>query len=197
MSDTRDRGSVLPEDEWMQTWQACAAGPPDTERQARLMLAQVWRFDQKVLWRNFREYAAGLVLMVIFAGQVMLGRDGRTGAIGFVCVGFVMVYLWWNHRQLEPLDPTSDIATYRAALLKRYDAQIRLLRTMPYWYLAPLFVPTLSIAAGAWQRSQRTAWIVLAVVAAAYVFIGWLNVRVGVGMLRSAREKIESMFPQE
>jgi hypothetical protein len=197
MNDGQDRGSLLPDDEWMQLWQTHTAGSPDPERQARMMLTQVWRFDQKIFWRNFREYAAGLILMVIFAGQVMLGKEGRTGAIGFVCVGFVMVYLWWTHRQLGPLDPTADIATYRAALLKRYDDQIRLLRTMPYWYLVPLFVPALSVAASTWQRSRGLTWVFIAVVAAAYVFIGWLNVRVGVGVLRSARAKIASMFPQE
>jgi hypothetical protein len=40
-------------------------------------------------------------------------------------------------------------------------------------------------------------WMFLAMVAAAFVFIGWLNVRVGVSGLRAARAKIESMFPQE
>lgn len=197
MSDSQDRGRPVPDDEWMQLWQTHTAGSPDPERQARMLLTKVWRFDHTVFWRNFREYAAGLIVMVIFAGQVMLGIDSRTGAIGFVCVGFVMVYLWWTHRQLQPLDPTADIATYRAALLKRFDDQIRLLRTVPYWYLGPLFVPALSVATSVWPRSHGMAWIFLAVVAAAYVFIGWLNVRVGVGALRTARAKIESMFPQE
>jgi hypothetical protein len=197
MNDSQDRGRLLSDDEWMQLWQTHTGGSSDPERQARMMLTQAWRFDQKVFWRNFREYAAGLILMVIYAGQVMLGMDGRTGAIGFVCVGFVLVYLWWNHRRLGPLDPTADIATYRAALLKRYDDQICLLRTMPYWYLVPLFVPALSIAASTWQRSRVMASVLVAVVAAAYVFIGWLNVRVGVGALRSAREKTASMFPHE
>jgi hypothetical protein len=197
MNDSQDRGSGLAEDEWMQLWQAHMAGPPDPERQVRMLLTQTWRFDQKVFWRNFREYAAGLVLMVIFGGQLILGKDTRTAAIGLLCVGFVMVYLWWKHRRLGPLDPAADIATYRAALLGRYDDQIRLLRTVPYWYLAPLFVPMLSVAASAWQRSRGTVWVFVTVVVAVYVFIGWLNVRVGVGVLRSARANIESMFPQE
>ena len=197
MNDTQDRGSLLPDAEWMRLWQAHTAGSPDPERQARMILTQAWRFDQKVFWRNFREYAACLILMVIFAGQVILGKESRTGAIGFLCVGFVMVYLWWKHRRLGPLDPTADIATYRAALLKRYDDQIRLLRTMPYWYLAPLFVPALSVATSVWQRSRGMAWGLVAVVAAAYIFIGWLNVRVGVRVLRLARANIESMCQQE
>ena len=181
----------------MQLWQADMTDPPDPERQARMLLTQAWRFDQKVFWRNFREYAAGLVLTVIFAGQLILGNDRRTAAIGLLCVGFVMVYLWWKHRQLGPLDPTADIVTYRAALLERYDDQIRLLRTMPYWYLAPLFVPMLSVAASTWPRSRATVLVFVTVVVAAYVFIGWLNVRLGVGLLRSARANIESMFPHE
>jgi hypothetical protein len=197
MNDSQDRGPLLSDDEWMQLWQTHTGGSPDPERQARMMLTQAWRFDHKVFWRNFREYAAGLIQMVIFAGMVIFGKESRTGAIGFVCVGFVLIYLWWKHRRLGPLDPTADIATYRAALLKRYDDQIGLLRTMPYWYLAPLFVPVLSVAASTWQRSRVIAWVFVAIVAAAYVFIGWLNVRVAVGALRSARDKTASMFPRE
>src|SRR5687767_2312644 len=117
MTDSQDRGSVLTEDEWMQLWQANMTGTPDPERQVRMLLTQAWRFDQKVFWRNFREYAAGLVVMVIFAGLLMSGRQTRTAAIGLLSVGFVMVYLWAKHRRLGPLDPTADIATYRTALL--------------------------------------------------------------------------------
>jgi hypothetical protein len=160
-------------------------------------LTQAWRFDQKVFWRNFREYAAGLMVMVIFAGLFLVGHDRPTAAIGLLCVGFVLAYLWWKHRRLGPLDPAADIATYRAALLKRYDDQIDLLRTMPYWYLAPLFVPMLSVAASTWQRSRVTASVFVTSVGALYVFIGWLNVRLGVGALRSARANIESTFPRE
>jgi hypothetical protein len=195
--DIHDRGGPLAEDEWMRLWQADMTGLPDPERQARLLLTQAWRFDQKVFWRNVREYAAGLIVMVIFAGLLIVGIERRTAAIGLLCVGFVLVYLWWTHRRLGPLDPAADIAIYRAALLKRYDDQIRLLRTMPYWYLAPLLVPMLSIAASTWPRSRGTALVLVTVVLAVYIFIGWLNVRLGVGVLRSARANIESMFPQD
>lgn len=197
MNDERDRGGRISDDEWIQFWQMHAVAAPDPDLHGRLVLTQVRRFDQKVWWRNFREYAAGLILMGVFAGLVVLGHDRRTGAIGFVCVGFVMAQLWWRHRRLKPLDPAADIATYRAALLKRYDDQIGLLRTMPYWYLLPLFVPALSIAVSVWPRSHARTSIFLAIVAAAYVFVGWLNVRRGVGMLRASRARIESMLPQE
>jgi hypothetical protein len=197
MKDTRDRGALLPEDEWMRLWQGNTAITPDPDRLARVIMSHVWRFDHKVFWRNFREYAAGIVLMVVFAGQVFLGRERRTGAIGFVCVAFVMGYLWWKHRRLQPLDPSADVAAYRTALLGRYDDQIRLLRTVPYWYLLPLFVPGVSVAVSTWQRSRWLALVPLVVTAVAYGFIGWLNVSVGVRFLRAARARVESMLPEE
>ena len=79
-----------PIDDLVALWRGNGASAPDAERVAREIMARVWRFDQQILWRNFREYAAGLVLMVIFAMQMVLGSDRTGGAIGFACVSFVM-----------------------------------------------------------------------------------------------------------
>ena len=106
------------DDDLVALWRGNGTAAPDAERVAREIMARVWRFDQQILWRNFREYAAGLVLMVIFAMQMVLGSDRTGGAIGFACVSFVMVYLWWRHRGLEPLDPAADLAAYRRALIR-------------------------------------------------------------------------------
>ena len=91
MSDSNERRPGSNEDDLVRLWQENTLATPDPERVARTLMAQAWRFDQKVFWRNFREYAAGIVLMVVFAGQVALGYDRIGGAIGLVCVGFVMV----------------------------------------------------------------------------------------------------------
>lgn len=112
-------------------------------------------------------------------------------------MGFVLLYLWWKHRGLQPLDPASDVAAYKAALITRYDDQIRLLRHVPYWYLLPLCIPPLWIASQLWRKSPAAAIVVLMVVLAGYIGIGWLNVVAGVRMLRAAREKVESMFAEE
>ena len=185
------------DDDLVALWRGNGASAPDAERVAREIMARVWRFDQQILWRNFREYAAGLVLMVIFAMQMVLGSDRTGGAIGFACVSFVMVYLWWRHRGLEPLDPAADLAAYRRALIQRFDDQIRLLRTTPYWYLLPLFVPGLWLAISQWPHSGWMVLIPLGVVVVVFVFIGWLNVKVGVGGLRQARDRIAAMAMEE
>jgi len=197
MTGKEDRGLLLPDDSWMRVWQENSDAAPDPERLARTIMAQVWRFDQKLFWRNFREYAAGIVLMVVFAGQIALAHDRAGGVVGFISVGFVMGYLWWKHRGLRPLDPAADIEAYRAALLGRFDDQIRLLRSVTYWYLLPLFIPPLWQMAHAWSRSPWVAGISLAVVAALYAFIGWLNVIVAVRWLRAARDKVESMSSRD
>jgi hypothetical protein len=183
--------------QWLRAWQESAPESAALERMARVLMARVWRFDQKIFWRNFREYAAGIMMLVVFAGMVVLGKDRTGGWIGIGSVGFVMAYLWWKHRGLHPLDPAASLATYRAAMLQRYDDQIRLLRSIVYWYLLPLSVWPLWIAAKTWQRSPPAAVISLAVLAAAYTFVGRLNVKTAAGKLRQQRAELEAMFKED
>jgi hypothetical protein len=192
MSD-QDSMQHTVDNELMHLWQQDPALAADAERLARVVMARVWRFDQQIIWRNVREYAAGLVLMVVFGGQIALDDDRIGGAIGLGCVGFVMTYMWWKHRHLQPLDPAADLAAYRGALLQRVDDQIRLLRSVPYWYLLPLFLPGLWLAI---SRFPDVGWMVLAplgVLVAIYAFLGWLNVKVAVGGLRAARDEIDAI----
>jgi len=108
-----------------------------------------------------------------------------------------MVYLWWKHRGLQPLDPAADMASYRAALLGRYDQQIALMRTVPYWYLLPLFLPGLWTGVMTWPRSPGAAVVSLVVLVSAFAFVGWLNVRVAVRTVRKTREQVATMLPDE
>jgi len=197
MNSTPDRRPASEDDELLRLWQRNTVGGMDSERLARTLMAQTWRFDNKIFRRNLREYAAGIALMVVFAGQMVFSDDFIGGAIGFGCVGFVMAYIWWTHRDPEPLDPAADLAAYRAALLKRFDDQIRLLRTVPYWYLLPLLGPCFWQAIRLWERIRWRVLVPLAVLLAFFAFIGWLNVGPGVRMLRAARAKVEAMFADE
>jgi hypothetical protein len=197
MSGANDRPAVLPEGEWARVWQEDLTAAVDAERIGRRIMAQVWRFDQKIFWRNFREYAAGITMLAVFVGQLVMGADRVGALIGIGGVGFVMVYLWWKHRGLQPLDPAADVATYRLAMVTRIDDQIRLLRTVAYWYLLPIALPMLWQVARAWNQHPRTAGITLIVDAAFFVFVWWLNVVAGVRALETRRGNITEMFPRE
>jgi uncharacterized membrane protein len=187
----------MTEADWMRVWQTNTPVDADPDKLARAIMAQTWKFDQKIFRRNTREYAAGVLLLVGFAVQLGMGFDRIGAIVGMVSVAFVLLYLWWKHRRLQPLDPASDVAAYKAALIARYDDQIRLLRYVPYWYLLPLYIWPLWIASRIWRKSPAAAIVVLLVMLAFYIGIGWLNVVAGTRMLRAARDKVESMFPQE
>jgi hypothetical protein len=195
-----DTGTSLPEptgEEWARLWQGHMPSEEDPERVARTIMAQVWRFDQMLFWRNAREYAAGIVLLVVFMGQLVMGDDGVGALVGIGAVGFVMAYLWWKHRGLQPLDPAADVIAYKAALLARVDDQIRLLRSVTYWYLLPLTLPILWQAGRVWSKSPWAAAISLAGAMALFAFLRWLNITAGVNALRATRAHVESLYPQE
>ena len=189
----------MTEADWMRVWQKNTPVSADPEKMAREIMAQTWRFDQKIFWRNAREYAAGIVLLVVFSGQLLIGRDRIGALIGIVAVGFVMAYLWWKHRGLHPLDPAADVTTYKAALVARFDDQIQLLRSVPFWYLLPLCFQPIWMAWHGWQDRHAAAGavVMLVIVFAVFAGIGWLNVVWGVRKLRARRDKIESTYGKE
>jgi len=197
MSSSEVRPFPPADEDWARMWQGHIGSQEDPERVARRIMAQVWRFDQTLFWRNAREYAAGIVLLVVFLGQLAIGDDRIGALVGIGSVGFVLGYLWWKHRGLQPLDPAADAIAYKAALLARVDDQIRLLRSVTYWYLLPLSLPSLWQAAHVWDKSPWAAALSLAVVGALFGFLRWLNVTAGVGALLATRANVESMFPGE
>jgi hypothetical protein len=191
MSDLREREQ---EDELRRYWQESTMGAHDPAL-IRELSAKVTGFDRKIFWRNFREYAAGLVLLV-WAGFRAL--KGNRPAIAMMAgVGFVMAYLWWQHRKLKPLDPSAEVGVYQKALLERFDDQIRLLSRVKYWYLLPLYLPVVWITVEFWRRNPWSASISLAIITAAYVFIGWLNEKWAVRKLQEAKATVNAMLEEK
>ena len=81
--------------------------------------------------------------------------------------------------------------------MERFDDQIRLLRTVPYWYLLPLFMPCLWQTVRMWDHQRWLVLIPLIGFLAAFAFIGWLNVGPGLRALRAARSRVEAMLADE
>jgi hypothetical protein len=192
MSDLRDREQ---EEELMRYWQEYTTAGPDPAQLIKELSAKVTRFDRTIFWRNFREYAAGLVV-VVWAGYYAL--KGHKPSMAMVLgVGFVMTYLWWQHRKLRPLDPSANVNFYRKALVERFDDQIRLLSRVKYWYLLPMYLPIVWMSVERWPRYRWGAVISLVIVTAAYAFIGWLNEKCAVRYLQEARANVKAMFEEE
>jgi uncharacterized membrane protein YbaN (DUF454 family) len=179
--------------ELIRMWQeSTLPGPFDPSKLAREISGQVRTFDRRIFWRNFREYAAGFLFMGFMLLNVVHPERRLIGFSGIAAVAFVMIYMWRSHRSTPQLDTTADARSYQAALLARYDRQIRLLRNVKYWYVLPLYawmVLTVFLT-----RAPGARMTYLAVMTAFAAFIVWLNEGYAVRKLREQRKKTESML---
>jgi hypothetical protein len=164
--------------------------PPDPSQFARDVAMQVRNFDRRIFWRNFREYAAGALFIAMMMFNVMVPERRLLGVAGIAATLFVMFFLWWSHRKKEDLDPSSDARSYQAALLARYDHQIRLLRNVKYWYVLPLYSWMLFALSG--KPGMRLPYFTL--MTAFSLFVIWLNEGYGVKKLREKRKIAEDLL---
>jgi hypothetical protein len=180
------------EEDLMRTWQGTPVSMPDPADLARQISDKMQRFDRRIRWRNAREYGAGVLLLAALAKPI---SEGRAAAIVMAAGALVALgRLWWKHRGQRPLDVATDAQTYQAAVLKRFDDQIQLLRGVRYWYLLPLYIPVLWITVERWQHDPRRAFMTFTTATVFFVLLTWLNERYGVRKLTDARAKVASMF---
>lgn len=185
------------DDELMLLWQQGTSRAPDAAEVARLAArASMRRFDRLIARRNLGETIAAIGVLLFFGWRLAAGDDRVANGASFGCVSFVIAYLWWQHRHETVLDATADAGAYHAALLARLDRQTSLLRTMPYWYLLPLYVPPVLQGAALWHKSPAGTIVFIVVVTAVYAAIGVLNVRVGVSRLLAERARLEALYQE-
>jgi hypothetical protein len=181
----------------LRLWQETTIATPDSDRMARSVgRMALERFDRAIVHHDFREYAAFVLLAVVFSGQAAMGGDRVQAAIGIASGVFVVSYLWWQHRRLTGLDPTADGRAYQAALLERIDGQLRLLKNIRYWYLLPLYLPVMWTVVVTWRRHPVGAVVGWALMTAVYVVIGWLCERMAVRRLTVEREAVASLYAE-
>jgi hypothetical protein len=185
------------DDELMLLWQQGTSSAPDAAEVARLASrATMRRFDRLIARRNGVETVAAFGVLVFYGWRLAVGDDRLSNGLSVACVSFVIAYLWWQHRHDTVLDATADAEAYHAALLARLDRQVVLLRTVPYWYLLPLYVPPVLQGIALWSKSPPATVVFLAVVTAVYVGIGVLNVRIGVPRLLAERARLEALYQE-
>jgi hypothetical protein len=190
--------SSIQDDELILLWRQGASAAPDPAEIARLAgVASMKRFDRAVSWRNLLQYLVGLALCPVFVWQILTRPHIAVvwSAVALVCVVFILGYIWRQHRDLKPLDPSADARTYQAAILDRIDKQIRLLDSSRYWYLGPLCIPFFSQVLDAgndvstWGQLQELALFV-----GIFTVAAWLSERWGGQRLKAEREMVERLY---
>lgn len=181
-----------------QAWQSSVeiAGP--------LPLAEVRaganKFYRFIFWRNFVEYAACVVVVVVFTSYVFVLPEPlqRVGSAMIVVGTFYVA--WQLHRRASAVPPERAgtmplYAFMRAQMIRHRDA----LRSIFWWYMFP-FLPGLALLLAGSMYAPDThpngpGWrdaVGLTVIAAVFFAIWWFNQRV-VRKLQKGIDEIDAL----
>jgi len=162
---------------------------------------KIRHFDRAIALRNLLECIAAVAVAVFFVWSAfrMPNAVMKTGSIVVAAGAVWIVYYLLRHGQAAPAaDPSQDVVGYTRCLIERYDRQIRLLKSVKYWYLLPLYLGLLILSAGRLvdAKSGRLGWWGLgepAVISAVFAAVWWLNEVAGVGWLSKERARLLSI----
>lgn len=149
--------------------------------------AEIEKYVRTIRRRNRFEIGVGLLMLVVFGRHAITAPAGSLEFYGhlliLVALVFVigMIFFAASTRGNLKDHPADDVAFWRAEMLR----QARLLRLVPWWYMAP-FLPGFALLL--WPLVpifvQSEIWIERAVVALPFVVvvavagaIWWLNAR--------------------
>jgi hypothetical protein len=211
MSDTRQ--PTRPEEgfndgfeqELMEMWQENTCPTPGSPGEYTPDFpAWVAKFDRKVFWQNFAEYAAVAIVLVRSVHEIDSGDRPLIAPLASITAAiFIGCYLWRKHRGTPSLDPMASAKTYRDALVDRLNRQIELARSVRYWYVLPVWCFFLVVFAGGTIRmlanpvESGSTFLFLAIefllATAICVLLIWLNERYRVPKLQKEIERVKSI----
>jgi len=124
----------------------------------RTMKERSERYDRKLFWRDVREIGAAVLVAAFYGHEAATAGEPLALAGALVVVAGAALVVWMLLRART--DTVSERGATRAERVRadvgKVDAQIRLLETVHWWYLAPLVVGlTLMTAAsgiGGWRE---------------------------------------------
>ena len=170
------------------------------------MLALVQRrtshFDRWIAVRNGMECVAAGAVVAMFGPFAFLAHNAlfRAGcAVIAASAAWIAFYILRYGHGPSRVDPSLNLKGFTDALVSRYDYQIRLLKSVKYWYLLPPYLGLLLRTAGILQERQRAgvlSWIDFiwpAAYTAAFGAVWWLNEVYSVGRLEKERGRLLSM----
>ena len=151
------------------------------------------KFDRRIFWRNVLEYGAGVVVLVRSVFDMAYGdRLLFAPLTSFAVALFVMAYIWKQHRVSSPIDPVATANAYRTALLDRLDRQIRLTRSVRYWYVLPAWIFFLTVLASGLLQGRAFVPLLMEFlsVSALCILVIWLNERFGLRSLEAEKARV-------
>lgn len=170
----------------------------DEEELLAFVREQSAAFEKKIRRRDLLETLAVVVVAAFFGYELVTATSWlvRAGAALVIAGGAFVV--WWLHRARRAgPDRAGDrpVAEQLRAQRERLDIQIRLLKSVLWWYLAPLAAGAVLFAVGQGTPVWSTA-LTLGVVAVVCVVVWRLNQRAVERKLGPRRRELTRLLEQ-
>lgn len=191
------------QDELRELW---CSQPSSKSAKGEDMLALVQRktrsFDRMIAVRNWMECLASAVVAASFAYFALKTQNMfvRTGCLAIAAgTAWIIFFLIRYGQVLSGVDPSLNLTGHTQALAQRYDYQIRLLKSVKYWYLLPPYLGLVLATVGVFQDRAKAGilrWFDLfwpLLYTALYAAVWWLNEVYSVGRLRNERSRLLSI----
>lgn len=193
---------MTPTDELRQLWQS-DINEAINQRELLLQVKQKQRaFNRRIRGRDLRESIGGLLVTLLFGGFALRGGTA-TNLVADIWLAGCGLWIVFYLRRYSGLSrtpaPDQSLASYRAELLASYDRQIRLLKTVKYWYILPIWLglmihsSALLIDGGHWLPFLGMATLMTVVNAVVW----WMNEGPGVRNLVRRRLELTILLGEE
>ncbi|MDR3402019.1 MAG: serine hydrolase [Chthoniobacter sp.] len=154
-------------------------------------------FDKTIQWRDYREVAACLFIIVYFGWVLFFQNNSVLTQAGCVVLIASAIFIAWklvgSKRRLPKAEPNAPVFAAVRVELQKVDNQIGLLKSVAWWYLLPLFVGVMMVCFGTpVSLLSKLGYFVF--VLALYVFIYWLNQRAVKNNLRPLKRALEALL---
>jgi hypothetical protein len=183
--------------------------PPATGKRGEDIMQAVQqrtqRLDRAIRNRNWRECIAAGLVFAFFLWGALRTADAfvRAGSLIIMASAiWIAFYFIRFGKARAAVAPDQSLTSYAQSLAANYDHQIRLLKSVKYWYLLPPYLGLLTLTAGqllARAKAGGLNWgdaVYPAIYTVFFAAVWWLNEVYTVGKLRESRAKILAMTKQ-
>ena len=147
-------------------------------------------FRRKIMWRDIRELGAALIMAVVIA---LLGKTWVRWVAVASCL-FVVAWIIKSRIVARPGREMPSVIERLHQMIRETEIQIKLLRSVLWWYLLPCAVGIFAIALDAQKSSPRDfnmSFLLKVVVGVAlFAFVYWMNQRAARQKLVPRRDKL-------
>jgi hypothetical protein len=194
------------EDELQKLWTSqTPCGSVKGNEMLEIVEKKMRKFDRMIAVRNRLECVAAAAVVIFFTWTAAHTPNVVMKAGSLVVAGgaaWIIFYMLRYGKSKLTVDPSENLAIYTQALVGRYDHQIRLLKSVKYWYLLPMYIGLLIMSAGISIQTAEAGipvWVSLigpALCTIVFGIIWWLNEVPAVRRLRTERAQVLSMMNQ-